>query len=80
MTKTAGRIGGKQWLRRLAPLAVLVAGLGLFFAFGLDRYVGLEALREHRHWLLAQVEANALLAGLVFVAVYALVPADPKVG
>ncbi len=75
MTQSSGRTGGKQWLRRLAPVAVLLAGLVLFLVLGLDRYIGLEALREHRHWLIEQVEANASLAALVFVGIYALVVA-----
>lgn len=74
--KSSGQSAGRgRLLGRLAPLAVLLAGLILFFALGLDRYVGLDALREHRHWLTAQVESDPWLAGTVFVAVYALVVA-----
>ena len=33
-------------LRRLLPLLVLLAGMALFFALGLNRYVSLDALRK----------------------------------
>ncbi len=76
MTNSSGpKAGKRRLLGRLAPLAVLIAGLILFFVLGLDRYVGLDALREHRHWLSAQVESEPWLTGAVFVGVYALVVA-----
>ncbi len=76
MTGSAGRTAKKgRLLYRLAPLAILGVGLALFFALGLDRFVGLDALREHRDWLADQVEDSPLLAGLAFVAIYALVVA-----
>lgn len=56
---------------RLWPLAVLAAGLGLFFALGLDRYVSLSALAEHRAELSAFVDGNAALAACAYVAAYA---------
>jgi len=58
--------------RRLAPLAVLVAILVLFFALGLDRYVSVTALREHRDALAAFVTGHGALAGLIYVAIYAV--------
>lgn len=57
--------------RRLWPLAVLAAGLALFFALGLDRYVSLSALGEHRADLAAFVERNGALAAAAYVAAYA---------
>jgi uncharacterized membrane protein YdjX (TVP38/TMEM64 family) len=76
MTGSAGQAAKKKRLiTRLAPLAILGAGLVLFFALGLDRFVGLDALREHRGWLADQVENNAVLTGLSFIAIYALVVA-----
>lgn len=58
-------------LKRMLPLAVLLAGLVAFFALGLNRYVTLDALSENRQVLLAWVERNGIIAGLAFVAVYA---------
>jgi uncharacterized membrane protein YdjX (TVP38/TMEM64 family) len=45
-------------------------GLVVFFALGLQRYLSLEALREHRSVLRAWVEASGVLAALVFMAIY----------
>jgi uncharacterized membrane protein YdjX (TVP38/TMEM64 family) len=57
---------------RLVPLLVLIAGLVAFFALGLQRYVSFDVLRENREVLLSWVERQGLLAGLVYIAVYAL--------
>jgi len=57
---------------RLLPLAALILGAALFFAFGLHNYLTFEALREHRELLVGWVEANALLAALGYIAAYAL--------
>jgi uncharacterized membrane protein YdjX (TVP38/TMEM64 family) len=57
-------------LRRLLPLLVLAAGLAAFFAFGLDRHVSFDALRENRGRLLAWVAAYPLLAPFVFGLLY----------
>ena len=38
--------------RRLWPLAVLAAGLALFFGLGLNRYLSFDALAENRQRLL----------------------------
>jgi uncharacterized membrane protein YdjX (TVP38/TMEM64 family) len=62
-------------LRRLWPLAVLALGLGLFFAFGLNRYATLDTLRDNRQALAGWVSANELVAVLVFMGVYALMVA-----
>ncbi len=76
MTGTTGQAGKKgRLLYRLLPLAVLGAGLVAFFALDLDRFAGLDALREHRGWLTGQAENNPLLTGLGFMAIYALVVA-----
>lgn len=63
------------WLRRLWPLLVLAAGLALFLALRLDRYVGFSALKENRTLLLGLVERHAVASALGFVAVYALAAA-----
>jgi uncharacterized membrane protein YdjX (TVP38/TMEM64 family) len=60
-------------IRRLAPLAVLLAAIGAFFALGLHDYLSFAALREHREELLAFVERHPLLAPLAFTGLYAAV-------
>lgn len=62
--------GGKGVFRRFLPLAVLLAGLGAFFALGLDRYVTLDTLRDNRQALSGWVAENWLLAAFVYVAAY----------
>ncbi len=62
-------------IKRLVPLAILLASVGAFFALGLHRYLSFETLRQHREQLLALVEQHAFLAPLVFMAVYAAVVA-----
>jgi uncharacterized membrane protein YdjX (TVP38/TMEM64 family) len=57
-------------IKRFAPVAVLAAGFAAFFVFGLDQYLSLDALRAHRSELQAFVADHAVLAVLVFVAVY----------
>lgn len=59
-------------LTRFWPLAVLAAGLGLYFGLGLNRYLSFEALREHRSELMALVMMRPALSVLVFVALYAV--------
>ncbi|MBK1696728.1 TVP38/TMEM64 family protein [Rhodovibrio salinarum] len=62
-------------LRRLWPLLVLLTGLGLFFALGLERYLSFQTLSAHRDWLMAQVREAPMLAALAYVGVYAAVAA-----
>lgn len=57
-------------VKRFTPVAVLAAGFVAFFAFGLDQYLSLEALRDHRAGLQAFVTDHAVWAVLVFMAVY----------
>ena len=57
---------------RLIPLLVLIAGLVAFFALGLHEYLSFEALKLHRERLLAWVDTYGVLAGLAFLAIYAL--------
>jgi uncharacterized membrane protein YdjX (TVP38/TMEM64 family) len=62
-------------LGRLAPLAVLLLGLLLFFVFGLERYLSFDMLRRHHTTLAAWVEAHTVLAMIAFVLGYAVVVA-----
>lgn len=67
--------GRSGLLKRIIPLAVLVAGLVLFFALDLGRFVTFDALREHRGTLQIFVLENGLLAALGFGLFYAVVVA-----
>ena len=68
-----GRGGARaRSYRRAAPIAVLVIGLVAFFALGLDHYLTLESLKENRGVLRQWVEAQGLVAGLAYAAVYAV--------
>jgi uncharacterized membrane protein YdjX (TVP38/TMEM64 family) len=58
--------------KRLLPLLVLVAGLVVFVALGLHRYLSFEVLRDNREALLTWVQQNGLLAALVYMIVYAV--------
>lgn len=60
-------------IRRLAPLAVLLAAIGAFFALGLHHWLSFETLHEHRDQLLALVGQRPILAPLAFIAAYAVV-------
>lgn len=57
---------------RFLPLLVLIAGLGVFFALGLPRYVTFEALAHHREALLAWVAGHPVAAPAVYIAAYVL--------
>jgi uncharacterized membrane protein YdjX (TVP38/TMEM64 family) len=59
-------------LGRLVPLLILVAGLVVFFALGLQRYISFEVLRENREALLTWVQQKGLLAGLIYIVIYAV--------
>ena len=56
--------------RRLVPVLVLVVGLVVFFALGLERYLSFDTLREHRTTLRAWVETSGVRAALLFMAIY----------
>lgn len=61
-------------LRWLLP-ATLVAGLIVFFALGLDRYLTLESLARNRDWLRETVARHRVLTVSAFIAVYTLAAA-----
>ncbi|MBC7102464.1 MAG: TVP38/TMEM64 family protein [Parvibaculum sp.] len=70
MTDTAPENRRSGALRRFLPLLILAAGLGAFFALGLDRYVTLDTLRDNRQALSAWVAENWALAAFVYVLAY----------
>lgn len=57
-------------IRRIIPLLILVAGLVLFFALGLGRYLSFEALRLHRLELTGWVHGHPWTAPLGYMLVY----------
>jgi uncharacterized membrane protein YdjX (TVP38/TMEM64 family) len=61
-----------SWLKRLWPLALLIAGAAFVLAMGWQKYLSLETLAENRDLLRAFIDANMLLAILAFVALYAV--------
>ena len=61
--------------KRLSVLAVLAAALAAFFYFGGHKYISLDALREHQDTLKDFVAANAVLAVVGFVTLYAVLVA-----
>jgi len=65
--------GPSSMIRRLVPLAILLAAIVAFFALGLHRYLSFEVLRQHREELLALVDRHPFLAPLAFIGLYALV-------
>ncbi len=60
---------------RLVPLALICVGFGLFFAFGLDRYLSFEMLSQHRDTIVAWCNDNAGLAAAGFVLMYCVATA-----
>ena len=68
--RDATKEGRARSAARLLPLLALLAGLGLFFAFGLQDQLNCVALRENRAWLGDWVAAHRPLAILGFMALY----------
>jgi uncharacterized membrane protein YdjX (TVP38/TMEM64 family) len=62
----------KNRVLRLLPVAIIVAGLGLGYASGLQDYLSLSYLGESRLWLKAYVGDNYLISAAVFMILYAL--------
>lgn len=61
--------------KRFIPLGVLLLGLVLFFALGLDRYLTIRALSDHRDTLLAFTRDHLVGAVLIYAAIYTAVVA-----
>lgn len=60
---------------RFAPIAGILLGLAAFFAFGLNRYVSCDGLRDNQSALMDWVSRHQLLAPIVFTLLYALATA-----
>ena len=69
MSESKTPAGGLN-VKRLLPVAVLAAGLVAFFAFDLDEFVTLDALKTHRAVLQGWVESQGVVAWLVYAAIY----------
>jgi uncharacterized membrane protein YdjX (TVP38/TMEM64 family) len=62
--------------KRFAPIAAIAVALVLAIAFRIDRYISIQALCDHREWLLDEIERIGVLpAALAFAAAYAVVTA-----
>lgn len=59
-------------LSRFLPALAIVACLALGYAFGLQNYLSLNALADHRDQLQGFVEQNFILAAAIYLGVYAL--------
>lgn len=57
-------------LRKFAPLILLVAGLAVVFATGVDDYFSIVALREHRETLADFVAERYVLSVILFCVIY----------
>ncbi len=75
MDSDAPQLPGKAaFLRRIAPLAVLLLGAGVAWYF-LRGQVSFQALADNRESLLAWRDANFAIAALTFTAIYVAVAA-----
>lgn len=59
--------------KRVAPLLALPALVAAAFAFGLEKYLTLDALRDNRAALTAFVQAHGAAAAVGYVIAYAVV-------
>lgn len=64
--------GGAYSIWRYAPVVLVIAGLVLGYALGLQNYLSLTFLAEQREALRAYVDANFLWSALLFLVVYIL--------
>ena len=71
----ADATGGEPSLSRLWPLAIIVAGVAIFFGLGWNQYLTFDALSEHRQTLLQWTSENRFLAIMLFIIGYAVVVA-----
>ena len=73
--KPGTEAGGGFSVVKLAPLALIVAGLVAFFAFGLHDYLTFDQLKQHRAELNTWVDQNRILAPIVLGAAYVAIVA-----
>ncbi len=70
---TRGR--GRAWARRWVPLIALGAIMALVFAMGWHRQLTLENIAAHRQTLKSFLSTHAVLAPLIYAAIYTVVVA-----
>ncbi len=61
----------KHSVGRRLPLLAIILAAGLFFAFGLQRYLSLDALRTNRDWIYWQVTDHLAAALAIYALIYA---------
>lgn len=66
----AASTSGKSVVRRFLPLAIIVLATGLFLALDLHRFISFDTLRDNRDTLQAFVDENAVVAVLIYMAIY----------
>src|SRR5262245_31504235 len=62
-------------VRRLLPLAILLAGGATFVALGGGRYLSFAALADNRAWLVALVTEKGNAAAAAYIGAYAVLVA-----
>ena len=62
-------------LKRFGPIVILLAGLGAFFAFGLQDYLSFDSLKDNRAWLENWQNENPILSVMTFGLIYIVVVA-----
>ena len=73
MAQSLPKTPAKQGIRRWLPLLAILLGAALFFAFGLQRYLSLDALKANRDWLNEQVAQHLVVVLVAYVLAYAAV-------
>ena len=70
----ADAAGKRTWLRWLV-LALFLAGIGGFYAFGLQEYLSFASIRANLDVFKAHVDDNLVVAAILFFFVYAVLTA-----
>lgn len=73
-------VRARKTAKRLVPLLLLAAVIGLFFAFDGDQLLMVQTLSDNREALMAIVHERAVLSVVVFIVVYTLVTATAVPG
>ncbi len=67
--------GPSAWVKKLLPVAIIIAIFAAFFLLGGHKYITLESLKTHRQTLLDWAASHHLLAALIFMAAYGVMVA-----
>ncbi|MEL0106697.1 MAG: TVP38/TMEM64 family protein [Rhodospirillaceae bacterium] len=71
----SGSSGQSGWVKKLLPVAVIIAIFAAFFTFGGHDYISLESLKKHRQTLLDWTAQYHLLVVLSFIGLYCVMVA-----